>query len=294
MKLGSLFSGAGLGDLGWMMAGFEIAWQVEIDKYCQKILDLRFPESTKYHDIKTLKGCEVEPVDIVAGGFPCQPFSVAGKQGGDQDDRNLWPQMLRVIKEVRPTWVVGENVSGLIPIYLDTVLNGLESEGYSTRTFVFPAHSLGANHRRERIWVVGYSARKGLERNARPKLSRESKGLTMPGQNVANPAQDSRRICNGNSQNDVADTESKTSMRGNREFQRNSKEKRFGSDNRKGTSCFSRWWKTEPSVGRVVDGMPHRVDRLKALGNGQVVSCTAFIGQQIMEFERLKNESHRH
>ncbi len=101
MRLGSLFSVAGLGDLGWMMAGFEIQWQVEIDKYCQKVLDLRFPESDKYYDIRQFKPKEAKPVDIVAGGFPCQPFSVAGKQEGDQDDRNLWPEMFRIIKEIR-------------------------------------------------------------------------------------------------------------------------------------------------------------------------------------------------
>ena len=108
MKLGNLFSGGGLGDFGFMAAGMEIAWQCEIDEYCQKILSLRYPESKKYRDIKTLKGDELEKVDIITGGFPCQPFSVAGRQMGERDNRNLWPEMCRVISETKPTWVICE------------------------------------------------------------------------------------------------------------------------------------------------------------------------------------------
>jgi DNA (cytosine-5)-methyltransferase 1 len=120
MNLGSLFSGGGLGDFGFQAAGFNIRWQVEIDEYCQKILALRYPESEKFRDIKTLRGVDLEPVDIITGGFPCQPFSVAGKQKGKEDNRYLWPEMLRVIKECRPRWVVGENVPGIINLALDT------------------------------------------------------------------------------------------------------------------------------------------------------------------------------
>lgn len=157
MKVGSLFSGGGLGDFGFMAAGMEIAWQCEIDEYCQKILALRYPESKKYRDIKTLKGADLEPVDIVAGGFPCQPFSVAGNQRGNKDDRYLWPEMLRIIQEVKPTWVVGENVSGFVDMALDDVLTDLERIGYETTAFIFSAHAVGAWHKRERIWIVANS-----------------------------------------------------------------------------------------------------------------------------------------
>lgn len=104
MKIGSLFSGGGLGDFGFMAAGMEISWQCEIDEYCQKILALRYPESKKYRDIKILKGEELEKVDIITGGFPCQPFSNAGSKMGKSDDRHLWPQMFRIIQEVKPSW----------------------------------------------------------------------------------------------------------------------------------------------------------------------------------------------
>jgi DNA (cytosine-5)-methyltransferase 1 len=157
MKLGSLFSGGGLGDFGFMAAGMEIAWQCEIDEYCQKILALRYPESKKYRDIKILKGAELEPVDIITGGFPCQPFSVAGQQMGKSDDRHLWPEMFRIIQECKPSWVVGENVSGFVDMALDDVLANLESAGYEVGTVIFPAHALGAWHRRERVWIVGYA-----------------------------------------------------------------------------------------------------------------------------------------
>lgn len=157
MKVGSLFSGGGLGDFGFLATGMEIAWQCEIDDYCQKILALRYPESKKYKDIKQLKGDELEPVDLVAGGFPCQPFSIAGNQRGREDDRYLWPEMCRVISEVRPPWIVGENVPGIISLSLDDVLNDLETLGYETASFVFPAHALGAPHRRDRLWIVGHA-----------------------------------------------------------------------------------------------------------------------------------------
>jgi len=246
VRVGSLFSGAGLGDLGWLMAGLEIAWQVEIEDYCQKILELRFPESKKYHDIKTFKG-KKGSVDIVAGGPPCQPFSVAGNQRGTEDDRNLWLEMFRVIKEIGSTWVVVENVSGIIPIYLDTILNDLESEGYACRTFVFPAHSLGASHRRERIWVVGYAEHSRDRFGLRTDRNGETKTKEGEGVEGSKSGKASKNVANAG----------------------------------------RKWWQTEPSICRVVNGCPSRVDRLKALGNGQVVACTAFIGQQIMELERI-------
>lgn len=165
MKVGSLFSGGGLGDFGFMAAGMEIAWQVEIDEYCQKILELRYPESKKYRDIKNLKGAALEPVDIITGGFPCQPFSNAGSKMGKSDDRHLWPEMARVIQEVKPTWVVGENVSGFVDMALDDVFTDLERIGYETTAFIFSAHAVGAWHKRERIWIIAHTNSCLLQRN---------------------------------------------------------------------------------------------------------------------------------
>ena len=106
-----------------------------------------------------LKADGLFPIDIITGGYPCQPFSVAGRKKGEKDPRHLWPEYFRLIKELRPTWVIGENVSGHIKLGLDTVLENLESEGYAVRTFSIPASAVGANHKRERVWIVAYSER---------------------------------------------------------------------------------------------------------------------------------------
>lgn len=287
MTLGSLFSGAGLGDLGWMMAGFDIKWQVEVDPYCRKILDLRFPETTKYGDVKTFNGTKAEPVDIVAGGFPCQPFSIAGKQRGDKDDRNLWPEMLRVVKEIRPAWVVGENVSGIVPIYLDTILADLESVGYATRTFVFPAHALGANHRRERIWVVGYASEfrrirhRKFEERQQCHEWRETFGVSRTdGENMANPKSNGREYSvDGASEKDSRERINKQSIA------------RTSICSINWCRKYQEWGTTQSGICGVTHVRTNRVDRLKALGNGQVVAATCFIGTIIMEFERMNNAS---
>lgn len=129
----------------------------EIDKYCQKVLKKHWPDVPIFEDIRSLDGRQFRDVDFVSGGFPCQPYSTAGEQRGAADDRALWPEMLRVISGVRPRWVIGENVPGIINMGLDEVLAGLESCGYTCETLSIPACSLGAWHERERIWIVANS-----------------------------------------------------------------------------------------------------------------------------------------
>lgn len=163
LTFGSLFAGIGGFDLGLERAGLVCKWQVEKSHYNLKILDKHWPNVPKYTDVHNVGKQNLEPVDLVCGGFPCQPFSKAGKQRGAEDDRNLWPEMARVVSELRPTWVLGENVPGIRKIYLDTVLSDLEDMGYSTATFNIPAVAFDARHVRHRLYIVAHADWKGLE-----------------------------------------------------------------------------------------------------------------------------------
>ena len=147
MRVLDLFSGIGGFSLGLESAGMETVAFCEQDKFCQKVLAHHWPDLPIHSDITELNGYEYRgAVELICGGFPCQPFSVAGKRRGKEDDRALWPEMLRVIREVAPRWVIGENVSGIIAMELDQVLFDLESEGYTCWTFVIPACAVDAHH----------------------------------------------------------------------------------------------------------------------------------------------------
>ncbi len=145
--------------MGWQTTGF-----CEIDPYCRRVLARHWPEVPIHDDIRTLTADIVRgwtggrPVDVVTGGFPCQPWSVAGKQLGADDPRHLWPEMARVIAEVRPRWVVAENTPGIVKLGLDDVLSDLESLGYACGTVVVPACAVSALHRRDRLWIVAHLA----------------------------------------------------------------------------------------------------------------------------------------
>ena len=164
----SLFSGIGGLDLAAEWAGIKTVGQCEWADYPTKVLERHWEGVPRWKDIRTLTGESFyertgrRTVDIISGGFPCQPFSVAGKQRGKEDDRYLWPEMVRVIKELRPTWVVGENVAGIVRMALADILSELEACGYRTRTFLIPACAVGARHRRYRVAIVGYSEHNGL------------------------------------------------------------------------------------------------------------------------------------
>src|SRR5579859_5694725 len=154
MRMLSLFSGIGGLDLAAEWAGMEIVGQVEIDPFCQAVLAKHWPDVPRKADIYDVVGDEFGTIDIVAGGFPCQPFSVAGKRRGKADDRYLWPEMFRVITAARPAWVCGENVPALVGMALDDVCADLESAGYSCWPVLIPACAVGAPHLRERLFIV--------------------------------------------------------------------------------------------------------------------------------------------
>ena len=162
MKALSLFTGIGGLDIACETAGIEVVAFSEIEPYACEILKRRWPNVPNLGDVRNITkdllenvGIGQEEVDIVFGGFPCQPLSVAGKRRGKSDDRFLWPEFSRIVREISPVWIVAENVSGLINLALDDVLSDLESENYETGTFVYPASAVGAPHKRERLFVVG-------------------------------------------------------------------------------------------------------------------------------------------
>lgn len=158
MRHGSLFSGIGGFDLAAQRCGWKNMFQVEIDSFCQRILTKNFPGVHKHGDIKTFDARPYRgTIDVLSGGFPCQPYSVAGKRLGNKDDRALWHEMLRIITEIRPHWIVAENVLGLIRMEIDNIISALESENYACETFIIPACAVNAPHRRDRVWIVAHS-----------------------------------------------------------------------------------------------------------------------------------------
>ena len=165
MKVIDLFSGIGGFTLGLeSTGGFQTIQFVENEIWCQKILAKNFPGISIAGDIREYEG---QRADVVVGGFPCQPFSVAGKRKGTRDDRHLWPEMLRVIKESKPRWVIGENVRNLTTIQegmvFEQVCTDLENEGYQVQSFIIPASAVNAPHQRYRVWIVGYSEHNGSQ-----------------------------------------------------------------------------------------------------------------------------------
>jgi DNA (cytosine-5)-methyltransferase 1 len=183
---------------GWALAFRELGINTvafcEIDKYPQQVLQKNFPNIPIFNDLKELtyedikERTGVDDIDLITCSYPCQPFSVAGMQKGEEDSRHLWPDTFRIVQECKPTWFVGENVGGHIKLGLDTVLEDLASIGYDTRTFVIPASSIGAWHQRKRIWIIGH--REDVENsNSRGRCRQEgarqdnSKGVSREKQN---------------------------------------------------------------------------------------------------------------
>lgn len=321
----SLFSGIGGLDLAAEGAGFESVGQCEWADYPTKVLEKHWPDVPRWRDIRDLTGADFyertnrRTVDVISGGFPCQPFSVAGKQRGKDDDRYLWPEMVRVIKELRPTWVVGENVAGIINMALDTVLSDLEAAGYTVRTFVLPACGVNAPHQRYRTAIVGYTDNSrsgtcdnGTDRNREKKdEGREEQSQSWSGGSGEDVAHSNgNREEYGRKGDGVHNKEwdrkkekckwnnIKSRIRGNGQnvsnAYRTNGERTWTPKNKTGkpeaansnsANGTGEWWETEPGVGRVANGIPNRVDRLKCLGNAVVPAQFYPVFQAIADIE---------
>lgn len=178
MKHGSLFSGIGGFDLAAEWMGWENIFHCEISEFPRQILKYHFPNSICYEDIKKTDFTKHRgEIDIISGGFPCQPYSNAGKRRGKDDDRHLWPEMCRVIREIQPRFVVGENVAGLLSwnngMVFHEIITDLENEGYETQAFLIPACATNAPHRRDRIFFVAYSNGTEQRDNFRENIGQE-------------------------------------------------------------------------------------------------------------------------
>lgn len=162
LRHGSLFSGIGGFDLAASWMGWKNVFHCEINPFCRHVLKYYYPKAHSYEDIKNTDFSRYrDRVDILTGGFPCQPYSLAGKRLGKEDERHLWPEMLRAIREIRPQWIVGENVLGIVSwndgMVFEEVQSDLEAEGYEVQPYVLPAAGVGAPHRRDRVWFVAHA-----------------------------------------------------------------------------------------------------------------------------------------
>ena len=294
MTHGSLFSGIGGFDLAAQWAGWDNIFHCEWNPFGQKVLKHHFPKSITYEDItKTDFSIHRGNIDIISGGFPCQPYSNAGKRLGKEDDRHLWPEMLRAIREVQPSWVVGENVRGLTNwnggMVFDEVQSDLEAEGYEVTPFLLPACAVNAPHRRDRIWFVAYSNSNEQANNIRSNKCKTEKIWRKNKSNVSVKLFSDGDVTYSNS------TNSKTRTFGEVLGQSNRQE----ADGYSNVECRNKW-ENFPTVSPICggdDGISKELDNItfskwrnesiKAYGNAIVPQVAYQIFKAINEYEKI-------
>lgn len=274
MKFGSLFAGIGGIDLGLERAGMEIKWMVEIDPYCQKVLAKHWPEVKRYGDIKECGASNLDPVDLICGGFPCQDISYAGKGAGIEGERSgLWKEFYRIICELRPRYVLVENVPALLRRGLDVVLGDLASCGYDAEWDCLSAAAFGAPHRRDRIFIVAYTDKERLEGSEQQWQQLLQCSRTSDSGKEAD-------ISNADKQHDDGSGYGAGKI--------------FGGRSAEASIRSLPEWLPESGVCRVANGVSSPVERLRCLGNAVVPQVAEWIGKKIMTAWLKENEEVTH
>lgn len=318
LTVGSLFAGIGGWDLGLeRTGGFRTVWFCEQDEFCQHVLAEHWPGVPCHPDVTELRGADVEPVDVLCGGFPCQDLSYAGKGAGLAGARSgLWSEYARLIGELGPRYVLVENVTALLARGLGVVLADLAAIGYDAEWDCIPAAAFGAPHRRDRIWLVAYpnAARPGLEGTG---VRGRSADLRAPAA-VADAGREGRRQVAGGAHEDEGEDAGRSATFDHVAGGAGTSRLRAAgagdvaaladaTGERRGSGDLARadvvndgpepshgdararrdgdGWLTEPDVGRVADGVPARVDRLRSLGNALVPQIAQWIGQRVLDHE---------
>jgi DNA (cytosine-5)-methyltransferase 1 len=269
MKIGSLFAGIGGLELGLERSGLgQVIWQVEKDPYCLMVLRKRWPEVQRWHDVKKVSSQCLAPVDILCGGFPCQDISSAGKGSGLAGERSgLWFEFARIIRELAPSWVIVENVASGAKRWVDEVCSELGQQGYETLPIPLSARDVGAPHLRKRIFVVAYSNRKQLRKQSRWSQRKDRTGAGKPWD------YGSERFALNTYQGSQSVRAINAEMARVQEYE-----------------GISSAWPAAPELCGMDDGIPHRLDRCRALGNAVVPQCAEVIGHCIQILEKPHDE----
>lgn len=264
MRIGSLFSGIGGLELGLEWAGVgHTVWQVEREPFCLAVLAKHWPDVRRFDDVCTVGTHNLEPVDVICGGYPCQPFSHAGDRNGADDPRHLWPEFSRILGEMGPRYAVLENVPGHLSLGFGDVLGDLADLGYDAEWGVLSAAGVGAPHLRRRVFVVAHAKgqRRGEARGDRersPERTAGSGALRDADRERGEEYRAEHQLCEATGE---------------------------GTPGRTGGALGGGWWGAEPGVGRVADGVPNRAHRLRGLGNAIVPQIAFLIGRAINQVE---------
>lgn len=299
LTFGSLFAGIGGIDLGFERAGLQCKWQVEIDEYAQRVLAKHWPTIRRHDDVRTWPASDTEPVDVIVGGFPCQDISYAGKGAGLEGERSgLFYQVMRIVCDMGPRYVVLENVAALLTRGMGDVLGSLASLGYDAEWDCIPAAAVGAPHIRDRVFII---ARRVPDAERSGSLPGTLGGIHRVEESPGARDVNAQRLCRAvpDAEGDRCGTrgtrrtvgvgprqEDATAMAdangerlAKRQSQRSNAREEFAAPQR------TSWWDVEPDVGRVANGIPARVDRIRGLGNAVVPQVAEYIGRRIVEAE---------